>query len=74
MDRKRPVSGSADNPCYDVDILFLELVAVHSIGIPRCTQDPDAGSDDPNHRCNRMKGDGELFLENGHQFSDGDRF
>ncbi len=31
-----------DNPDHNVNILFLEFVTVHAIGIPACPEDSDA--------------------------------
>ena len=56
------------NSDHDVDILFLEFVAVDAIGIPGCPEDADAGSNDSNHRRDRMERDLEPFLQFGHQF------
>ena len=67
------VSESPDDPGHNVDILFLELVTVDTIGIPRCAEDADAGSNDTDHRGNRMEGNREPFLELGDDLCDRDR-
>ena len=63
-----------DDADHSVDILFLEFVAVDSIGVPRCAEDTDAGSNDTYHRCNRVERNLELFLQFGNKFSNSDRF